>query len=78
MVGTDHCTRTFCRFPALFSLVAMLALQLLGEYAFSVRQAAWYDNRLPIFSGTLAFVRQYLWFLSFLSVKSRRSRREMW
>jgi hypothetical protein len=53
--------RTTPALLGLFSLVTILAQQLLGEQAFPVRQAAWYAKALPTFSDTLAFVRQHLW-----------------
>jgi hypothetical protein len=45
----------------LFSLVTLLAHQLLQGREMPVRQAAWYSKALPTFSDTLAFVRQHLW-----------------
>ena len=45
----------------LFSLVTLLAHQLLQGQALPVRQAAWYSKALPTFADTLAFVRQQLW-----------------
>jgi hypothetical protein len=56
----------------LFSLVTIFAHQLLGEQSFPVRQAAWYTKALPTFSDTLAFVRQRLWPVSWISVSSTR------
>jgi hypothetical protein len=50
--------------PALlgvFSLVTLFAHQLLQGKELAVRQAAWYQKRLPTFSDTLALVRQQLW-----------------
>jgi hypothetical protein len=54
----------------LFSLVTIVAHQLLDEHPFPVRQAAWYSNALPTFSDTLAFVRQHLWSSSFFGRSS--------
>lgn len=45
----------------LFSLVTLVAHQLLQGRAMPVRQAAWYSKVLPTFSDALAFVRQQLW-----------------
>jgi len=45
----------------LFSLITMLAHQLLQGQELSVRQAAWYQKALPTFSDTLALVRHQLW-----------------
>jgi hypothetical protein len=50
--------------PALlgvFSLMSLFAHQLLQGQELAVRQAAWYHKALPIFSDTLAPVRQQLW-----------------
>jgi DDE superfamily endonuclease len=50
--------------PALlgvFSLISLFAHQLLQGKEVAVRQAAWYQKRLPTFSDTLALVRQQLW-----------------
>jgi hypothetical protein len=60
--------RTTPALLALFSLVTVLAEQLLDGQAFPVRQAAWYNKTLPTFSDTLAFVRQHLWPSTFFSV----------
>lgn len=62
--------RTTPALLGLFSLVAILAQQLLGNQSFPVRRAAWYIKALPTFSDTLAFVRQYLWPSTFFSVSS--------
>jgi DDE superfamily endonuclease len=53
--------RTTPALLALFSLVAVLAHQLLQQKALPVRQAAWYQKAVPTFSDTLAYVRQQLW-----------------
>ncbi len=45
----------------LFSLVTLLAYQLLEGQPCPVRRAAWYAKPRPTFSDTLALVRQYLW-----------------
>ncbi len=46
---------------ALFSIVTLLAHQLISQNAIRVRTAAWYPKALPIFSDALALVRQRLW-----------------
>jgi hypothetical protein len=53
--------RTTPALLGLFSLVTIVAQQVLGEQAFPVRQAAWSAKALPTFSDTLAFVRPHLW-----------------
>jgi hypothetical protein len=53
--------RTTPALLGLFSLVTLLAHQLLQEREMPVRQAAWYQKRVATFSDTLAFVRQQLW-----------------
>ena len=63
--------RTTPALLALFSLVTIVAHQLVGEHPFPIRQAAWYSKALPTFSDTLAFVRQHLWPSTFFSVSSR-------
>jgi DDE superfamily endonuclease len=45
----------------LFSLITLFAHHLLHGKELAVRQAAWYQKRLPTFSDTLALVRQQLW-----------------
>lgn len=62
--------RTTPALLGLFSLVAILAQQLLGDQSFPVRRAAWYTKALPTFSDTLAFVRQHLWPSTFFSDSS--------
>ncbi len=61
--------RTTPALLGLFSLVTLLAHQLLQEQPLPVRQAAWYTKALPTFADTLAFVRKQLWpvTLSFIS-----------
>ncbi len=36
------------------------------------RQAAWYPKAVPIFSDTLAFVRQHLWPVTFFCMSSAK------
>jgi DDE superfamily endonuclease len=53
--------RTTPALLGLFSLITLFAHQLLQGKELAVRQAAWYQKRLPTFSDTLALVRQHLW-----------------
>ena len=53
--------RTTPALLGLFSLVTLLAQQMLQERALPVRSAAWYTKSVPTFSDTLALVRQELW-----------------
>jgi hypothetical protein len=53
--------RTTPALLGLFSLITLLAHQILQGQALAVRQAAWYQKALPTFSDTLALVRQQLW-----------------
>jgi hypothetical protein len=53
--------RTTPALLGLFSLVTVLAHQLLQGRALPGRQAAWYAKPLPTFADTLALVRRHLW-----------------
>ena len=53
--------RTTPALLSLFSLVTLLAHQLLAGDACPTRTAAWYPKARPTFSDTLALVRRYLW-----------------
>ena len=53
--------RTTPALLGLFSLVTLIAHQLLQGQALVARQAAWYAKTAPTFADTLAFVRQHLW-----------------
>ena len=53
--------RTTLALLGLFSLITVFAHEILDEQKMCVRQAAWYHKALPIFSDTLAPVRQQLW-----------------
>jgi len=53
--------RTTPALLGLFSLVTLVAQQLLDEGILPTRQAAWYDKPVPTFADTLAVVRQRLW-----------------
>ena len=57
--------RTTLALLGLFSLVTLLAHQLLLEQPFPVRQAAWYTKAFPTFADALAFVREQLWSVTF-------------
>lgn len=45
----------------LYSLIALLAANLLKQQAIPVRRAAWYSKQSATFSDTIALVRRYLW-----------------
>jgi hypothetical protein len=53
--------RTTPALLGLFSLVTLLAHELLQGHALPARQAAWYTKPLPTFVDTLALVRRELW-----------------
>ena len=53
--------RTARALLGLFSLVTLVAQQVIGDGMFPIRQAAWYDKPVPTFADTLALVRQRLW-----------------
>jgi hypothetical protein len=53
--------RTTPALLGLFSLVTLLAHELLPGQHVPVRQAAWYTKTLPTFVDTLALVRRELW-----------------
>ncbi len=53
--------RTTPALLGLFSLVTLLAHQVLEEQALPARSAAWYTKSVATFSDTLALVRQQLW-----------------
>jgi hypothetical protein len=53
--------RTTPALLGLFSLVTLMAHQVLQKQEVVCRQAAWYQKTLPTFSDTLALVRQQLW-----------------
>jgi len=52
--------RTTPALLGLFSLVTLVAHELLNGQALPVRQTAWYTKTLPTFADTLALVRQQL------------------
>ncbi len=53
--------RTTPALLALYSLVTLIAQDLLRSEPLPVRTAAWYVKRQPTFSDTLAAVRRWLW-----------------
>ncbi len=53
--------RTTPALLGIFSLVTLMAQQLLEGQDLPPRQTAWYTKTLPTFADTLAFVRQRLW-----------------
>jgi hypothetical protein len=53
--------RTTPALLALYSLVTLMAQELLATVALSVRRAAWYGKTQATFFDTIAWVRQYLW-----------------
>jgi hypothetical protein len=53
--------RTTPALLGLFSLVTLIAHQLLQRKDLAARSAAWYQKPLPTFSDTLALVRRQLW-----------------
>lgn len=53
--------RTTPTLLGLFSLVTLLAHQVLQEQVLPVRSAAWYPKSVATFADTLALVRQQLW-----------------
>ena len=60
--------RTTPALLGLFSLVTLVAHQVLQGQALPIRQAAWYSNALPTFVATLALVRQQVWPVTFASL----------
>ncbi len=53
--------RTTPTLLALYSLVTLLAAQLIKRGTQVVRTAAWYAKEQPTFSDAIAVVRRYLW-----------------
>jgi hypothetical protein len=56
---------------ALYSLVTLLATQLVQRGTLPIRQAAWYTKPLPTFSDALAAVRRHWWRTIGLSTSTR-------
>jgi hypothetical protein len=63
--------RTTPALLGLFSLVTLLARELLQGQALPVRQAAWYTKPLPTFVDTLALVRRELWAVPVFSLSPK-------
>jgi DDE superfamily endonuclease len=63
--------RTTPAILALYSLVTLLAKDLLAHQSMLVRQAAWYRKDCATFSDTLALVRRCLWHTENLSVSEK-------
>ena len=63
--------RTTPALLGLFSLVTLLAHELLQGHALPARQAAWYTKPLPTFVDTLALVRRELWAVPVFSLSSQ-------
>ena len=59
--------RTTPMLMALFSLVCLIAMQLLPCGVMPVRQTAWYTKRNAAFSDVLAFVRRAIWSQKYLN-----------
>ena len=57
---------------ALYSLVTLLATQLVQRGAMPMRQSAWYRKSLPTFSDALAAVRSHWWRVIGLSTSLRK------
>jgi len=53
--------RTTPALLGMFSLITLLAHQLLSRHDLPVRTAAWYPKPLPTFSDAVALVRSQLW-----------------
>lgn len=67
-------TRTTPILLGLFSLVTLLATQLVRNGRLPVRTAAWYAKPTPTFSDALAVVRRQWWQAAITSCTSRRER----
>src|SRR5438094_579845 len=63
--------RTTPALLGLFSLVTLLAHELLPGHALPARQAAWYTKPLPTFGDTLALVRRELWAVPVFALSSQ-------
>lgn len=46
---------------ALYSMITLLAKELMEQQTITIRQAAWYRKDCATFSDTIALVRRYLW-----------------
>jgi hypothetical protein len=63
--------RTTPAILALYSLVTLMAKDLLVHQALPVRQAAWYRKDCATFSDTIALVRRWLWYEEYLSISEK-------
>jgi DDE superfamily endonuclease len=63
--------RTTPRLLGLFSLVALMANDLITGFTIPVRTAAWYTKELPTFADALALVRRCLWRRGHFSTSSQ-------
>jgi hypothetical protein len=63
--------RTTPAILALYSLVTLLAKDLLQQQSIPVRQAAWYRKEYATFSDTIALVRRWLWRTDNLSISEK-------
>jgi len=61
MVSELAIARTTPALMGLFSLVCLIALQLLKDGILPLRQSAWYTKQDAAFSDVLAFVRRAIW-----------------
>jgi hypothetical protein len=55
----------------LYSVVTLLASQLLTSQTVTVRQAAWYRKKCATFSDTIALVRRWLWHADHLALSEK-------
>jgi hypothetical protein len=63
--------RTTPAILALYSLVSLMAKDLLADQGMPVRQAAWYRKDCATFSDTIALVRRRLWYEEYLSIPAK-------
>ena len=59
---------------ALFSVVTLIAHQLVATQTLPVRTSAWYHKRQPTFSDALAWVRRHLWTSAIFSTSRAKSK----
>jgi len=62
--------RTTPALMGLFSIICLMALQLLDKGTLPIRQAAWYTKEEGTFSDVLAFVRRAIWGEKYLNSSS--------
>lgn len=63
--------RTTPAILALYSLVTLMARDVLAHHSLPVRQAAWYRKDCATFSDTIALVRRWLWYEEYLSISEK-------